>query len=71
MNNNADAPPPRGPNTNPCLLQTLEQLEALLIHALCADTAAISPSSRASLLALAHDLVCSAMEQAQHPALPQ
>lgn len=47
------------------LLQTLEQLEALLIHSLVADPSLIAPASRSCLLSLAHDLTCSAIQMAQ------
>jgi len=47
------------------LLETLGQLESLLIHAVSADPASIAPASRTHLLSLAHTLVCCAIVQAE------
>ena len=46
---------------DPELLQKLEQLEALLIHAVSANVQHIAPGSQKSLLELAHDITCSAI----------
>lgn len=46
---------------NPSVVEPLEQLEALLVYMLSADSGAIAPASRHSALSLAHGLVCKAL----------
>ncbi|HRL23030.1 hypothetical protein [Alcaligenes sp. SDU_A2] len=55
------SPTPAFSSSDPELLQKLEQLEALLIHAVSANVQHIAPSSQKSLLELAHDITCSAI----------